>query len=183
MFSFNFSDLFHVLHGEVWRLITSFFVFQNSAQTIVGLILLYTCRQFERQMGSKKFGAFLIFSSVVSTLLCIAMIVVASSIGFYLVPSSGPFALIFALMINYFCKSGNSGYILALQSAAVITIRTSSPFSLRAHSQVTRDAVFLRRPGPVREELDLPSSATAAAVRWPAERAGCGRGPAGGVPV
>jgi membrane associated rhomboid family serine protease len=98
------ADLFHLLHGEVWRLVTSFFVFQNSAQTIVGLILLYTCRQFERQMGSKKFGAFLIFSSVISTLICIAMIVVASSIGFYLVPSSGPFALIFALMTNYFCK-------------------------------------------------------------------------------
>jgi membrane associated rhomboid family serine protease len=92
------------MHGQLWRVVTSFLVFQNSAQIIVGLILLYTCRQFERQMGSKKFGAFLVFSVFVSTLIGLAIIVAAWSVGFYLVPSPGPFPLIFALMTYYFCK-------------------------------------------------------------------------------
>jgi membrane associated rhomboid family serine protease len=98
------ADLYGLMHGQLWRVVTSFLVFQNSAQIIVGLILLYTCRQFERQMGSKKFGAFLVFSVFVSTLIGLAIIVAAWSIGFYLVPSPGPFPLIFALMTYYFCK-------------------------------------------------------------------------------
>lgn len=97
-------DLYRLLHGEVWRLLSSFFVFQSSAQAIVGLILLYTCRQFERQMGSRKFGAFIVFSFLVSTLVSLGVVVTASSIGFYLVPSSGPFSLIYALLIFYYCK-------------------------------------------------------------------------------
>lgn len=98
------ADLYRLLHGEVWRLITSFFVFQGSAQAIVGLILLYTCRQFERQMGSRKFGAFIVFSFLVSTLVSLGVVVTAASMGFYLVPSSGPFSLIFALLMFYYCK-------------------------------------------------------------------------------
>lgn len=104
----------------MWRIATSFLVFQNGAQTIVGLILLYTCRQFERQMGSKKFGAFLVISLVISTLLSIALAVVAASIGFYLVPSSGPFPLVFALMTYYFCK--HSVFVSYFESAFMVRL-------------------------------------------------------------
>ena len=105
MFQFFFQpDLLKLFQGELWRLVSNFLVFQNTAQAIVGLVLLYTCRQFERQMGSRKFGAFLLFSVVVSTMINLAIIVVASSIGFYLVPSSGPFSIIYALMVLYHCK-------------------------------------------------------------------------------
>jgi membrane associated rhomboid family serine protease len=97
-------DLLKLFRGEIWRLFSSFLVFQNFAQLSVGMLLLYTCRQFERQMGSKKFGAFLVFSYAVSTLISIAAVVVASSIGFILVPSSGPFSLIYALLVLYYCK-------------------------------------------------------------------------------
>lgn len=68
------------------------------------MVLLYTCRQFERHMGSKKFGAFLVFTFFVSTLVSVGAAVTASSIGYYLIPSSGPFAFIFALLAFYYCK-------------------------------------------------------------------------------
>jgi hypothetical protein len=55
-------------------------------------------------MGSKKFGAFLVFSFIVSTLVNVALIVVAYSLGFNLVPSSGPFAAIYSLLMFYYCK-------------------------------------------------------------------------------
>jgi len=95
-------DIYRLLEGQVWKLPASFFIFQNSAQMIVGLILLYTCRQFERQMGSRKFGAFLLIAFVFSILVNCAAIVAAYSVGLYLVPSPGPFALIFALMTYYY---------------------------------------------------------------------------------
>ena len=100
--SFASVDLFRLVRGEIWRLVTSFLVFPNIAQLSVGMILLYTCRQFERQMGSKKFGAFLVFSFLVSTLVNVAAVTVASSIGYYLVPSSGPFSLIYGLLMFYY---------------------------------------------------------------------------------
>ena len=93
------------MHGEVWRLFTSQIIFRNKAQAIVGLILLYSCRQFERQMGVKKFGAFLIFSLLISVLTMTAFIVVCLTVGVHFVPSSGPFFLIFALMAFYYCKT------------------------------------------------------------------------------
>jgi len=95
-------DMYRIMQGDWWRLFTSFFVFQNTAQAIVGLIILYSCRQFERQMGSRKFGAFLVFTMMLATLLSTAFVVVAASIGFHLVPSSGPFSLIFALTAYYY---------------------------------------------------------------------------------
>ena len=98
------ADIYRLLEGQVWKLPASFFIFQNSAQMIVGLILLYTCRQFERQMGSRKFGAFLLIAFVFSILVNCAAIVAAYSVGLYLVPSPGPFALIFALMTYYYRK-------------------------------------------------------------------------------
>lgn len=39
-----------ILRGEAWRLLTSQIVFQEHPQTILGGFLLYTFRQFERQV-------------------------------------------------------------------------------------------------------------------------------------
>src|ERR1700740_885090 len=97
-------DLERLMHGEVWRLITSQLIYRNKAQAIVGLILLYSTRQFERQMGVKKFGAFMIFSLLISSLTMMAFIVICLTIGIHFVPSSGPFFLIYALMAFYYCK-------------------------------------------------------------------------------
>ncbi len=101
---FSLQDVERVLQGEVWRLATSQIIFRNKAQAIVGLILLYTCRQFERQMGSRKFGAFLLFSLTTSILSLLGLIVIFASVGYNLVPSSGPYFLIFSLVAFYYCK-------------------------------------------------------------------------------
>lgn len=92
------------MQGELWRLASSQIIFRNKAQAIVGLILLYTCRQFERQMGSRKFGAFLLFSLTTSILSLLGLIVIFASVGYNLVPSSGPYFLIFSLVAFYYCE-------------------------------------------------------------------------------
>lgn len=97
-------DIFKLFRFQLWRIITSQLVFRESAQLIVGLILLYSFRQFERQMGSRKFASFVIFSFVVSLLITIACIVVASSVGMFILPTSGPFFIIYALLAFYYCK-------------------------------------------------------------------------------
>lgn len=38
------------MRGEAWRLLTSQVVFQEHPQTLLGGFLLYTFRQFERQV-------------------------------------------------------------------------------------------------------------------------------------
>lgn len=95
-------DLMKVLNGEVWRLISNNFVFKNSAQLIVGLILLYSLRHFERQMGIKKFGAYFVYSLVASTIVSILLIISLSIFGLNTTPSSGPYFLIFSLMSFYY---------------------------------------------------------------------------------
>ncbi len=42
--------------SQAWRLGTSQFAFATNGELVVGLILLYNFRQFERQFGSKKFA-------------------------------------------------------------------------------------------------------------------------------
>ena len=82
---------------QIFRLFTSQLVFRNKAQAIVGLILLYSCRDFERQMGSKKFGAFLSFSFFLSLLLLLPLGMID-----YCRPSPGPFFIIFSLLAFYY---------------------------------------------------------------------------------
>mmetsp|Transcript_31849 Transcript_31849/g.101328 ORF Transcript_31849/g.101328 Transcript_31849/m.101328 type:complete len:229 (+) Transcript_31849:17-703(+) len=46
--------------GQLWRFITSQLAFGTPSELIVGLMLSYMARTFERQMGSRKFGAFVL---------------------------------------------------------------------------------------------------------------------------
>jgi hypothetical protein len=36
---------------QLYRMLSSQMAFRNTAQVVVGLIVLYSCREFERQMG------------------------------------------------------------------------------------------------------------------------------------
>jgi membrane associated rhomboid family serine protease len=93
------SDVERILsHGEISRVITSSFIFENKAEALVGVILLYTCRQFERQMGTRKFGAFLVLSLLLSMLLQIAFVTIAAMFDFYFIPSPGPYYAIYATL-------------------------------------------------------------------------------------
>ena len=90
-------------HLQVWRVITSQLIFRNTMQAIVGLILLYSCREFERQMGSKKFAAFLVFSYFISIMLLLSLNGILFGVfGSHFTPSPGPFFVIFSLLAFYY---------------------------------------------------------------------------------
>jgi hypothetical protein len=79
-------------------------IFSQGAQVVVGVILLYTCRQFERQMGTRKFAGFFVYSFLFSQLSSIAVMVIASSIGMKLSISSGPYFIIFAQLFMFYSR-------------------------------------------------------------------------------
>lgn len=89
-----------LLHGQIYRILLSHIIFSSMSQTILGLVLLYTCRHFERQLGIRKFGAFVFMGFVSSVLLQLALSATAMSFGpsKEFVPSSGPYFLIFSLL-------------------------------------------------------------------------------------
>jgi ubiquitin-associated domain-containing protein 2 len=41
---------------ELWRYLSSPFVFSSASEFIFGMLLVYVMRQFERRFGAKKFG-------------------------------------------------------------------------------------------------------------------------------
>lgn len=95
-------DIFSIGSGQLWRLVTGQLIFENMAQTAVGAMLLYTFRQFERQMGSKKFGGFVVITLLLSTVALMTVAVLAASIEAVFIPASGPFALIFAALALFY---------------------------------------------------------------------------------
>jgi membrane associated rhomboid family serine protease len=53
-------------------------------------------------LGSRKFGSFVVLSLVLSSLLQLGLVVVALSIGYDIIPSIGPYFLIFSLIPFYY---------------------------------------------------------------------------------
>lgn len=95
------------MNGQLWRFLTSFLVFENMTQCIFALILLYNLNMFERQMGSRKFAAFLVLSWLFAALLGLAAGSMANMSGMHLVPSPGPYFLIFAQLAFYHSESAS----------------------------------------------------------------------------
>lgn len=83
---------------SVMRPFTAPFTFGSPAELVVGLILLYTFRQFERYMGSNRFSLLALFSSVMGASMEVAASAVFPSLGQL---ASGPYAFIFSLFILY----------------------------------------------------------------------------------
>jgi len=102
-------DLARILRkGEIWRLLTSQLAFQEHPQTVLGTFLLYTFRHFERQMGSRKFGSFLVLSTLLATS---AEAAIAAWVGPSgggkggrngLVLASGPFGAMYAMFVLFY---------------------------------------------------------------------------------
>jgi membrane associated rhomboid family serine protease len=90
--------------SNILRFLGKQLVFENMAQTIVGVMLLYTFRQFERQMGSRKFGVFVLMSAV-STVICEVIFAgLMGGAGIRFVPASGPYSIIFSLLVMFYCE-------------------------------------------------------------------------------
>lgn len=157
---------------------------------MVGLIVLYSLRGFERQMGSKKFGAYLIYSLLSSTVLSILFVLILNVMMGWLsfVPSSGPFFLIYSLMIFYYCKSSRLQF--SINSYLFIVYNPNSMILCITHISLTLSLLFslflflscslshfracprpvsdpiLRSGSPaIREELDLPVVCSATVLR------------------
>lgn len=84
---------------EYWRIITSNLAFSSFFELIVGGILIYYFRQFERQMGSSKFCAIALISTAVSTSIQLATLAVAPH---FRAVQPGPYAFIFTFMVQYY---------------------------------------------------------------------------------
>lgn len=94
-------DTSALLGGNISRLFTGHFCFSSVPQMFIGVMLLYTMRQFERQLGPRKFAAFVAVSYSISTLTQMAIVTTASSMGIKLSMSSGPYFLIYSLLALY----------------------------------------------------------------------------------
>lgn len=108
-------DLGLVLKGEVQRLVCSQLIFENITQTFVGLSLIYVCRQFERQLGSRKFGAFTFLSFFLSIVMTVSMAAFTQSMDIEYYPSSGPYTYIFSLLVLFYAhvpKVAPSKYVI-----------------------------------------------------------------------
>jgi hypothetical protein len=61
--------------SQAWRLLSSQFIFSTPGELVVGMILLYNFRHFERRFGSKKFASALLFYMTVGILLQLLILV------------------------------------------------------------------------------------------------------------
>lgn len=97
---------------EVWRFLTHQLPFSSTGELIVGSILLYSFRLFERQMGSRKFGSFVTVISMTSSIIefCLLLAYNAGTLkskglpSELLLPMVGPYSLIYAMFSLYFLK-------------------------------------------------------------------------------
>mmetsp|Transcript_12415 Transcript_12415/g.22985 ORF Transcript_12415/g.22985 Transcript_12415/m.22985 type:complete len:327 (-) Transcript_12415:86-1066(-) len=94
-------DTVSLANGNYARILSNGIYFPSYPQVISSVILLYSFRQFERQMGSNKFGSFVLTSYVLATLTQMGIVVSASSMGVPLTLSAGPYFLIYSLLACY----------------------------------------------------------------------------------
>jgi len=84
---------------EFCSLFTSRFLFLSIGETLCGIALLYNFRIFERQMGSKKYGAYVLLSLFISTLL---ELFIQYYFSVPTVSYCGPYFLIFSQLVMYY---------------------------------------------------------------------------------
>ncbi|KNC48042.1 UBA/TS-N domain-containing protein [Thecamonas trahens ATCC 50062] len=90
-----------VRNGQVWRLATAPWAFGSAAELMLGLLLLYYFRQFERQLSGPKFAMFAMLVTSVATLLQIGLLSLLAPYGVVaLLP--GPYGLIFACLVKFY---------------------------------------------------------------------------------
>lgn len=86
---------------QLWRLFTSLWPSSNLMEGIVSWFLLYRFRLFEREMGSSKFAAFCLLSSVVAMAARAGLLAAVPSTVMRGI-ASGPYHIIFGLFPLFF---------------------------------------------------------------------------------
>jgi membrane associated rhomboid family serine protease len=84
--------------GEIGRLLSSQFIFSTPSQAVFAIIMLYTCRLFERQLGTKKYGAFFFSTLLITLFLNVLFAFIFKSCGIRFAPAAGPYFFLFAQM-------------------------------------------------------------------------------------
>eukprot|EP01031_Cornospumella_fuschlensis_P044571 gene44571-54507_t len=97
-------DFDRVLRGEVWRLFSHTLIFPYVTQSLFAAVLFYNFSIFERQMGTRKFAAFLVFCYLYCLLATCAVEVVGGMLDLHVSPASGPYFIIYALVAFYYSK-------------------------------------------------------------------------------
>lgn len=88
-----------VQQGEYWRFLASQLTFQSSGELVVALPVMYIFRQFERQLGSRKFALHILVSIFFSCTLQLFCLYFIPTLGYI---SPGPYAFIFAMFPKYY---------------------------------------------------------------------------------
>jgi len=104
------------LTSQMVRLVTHNLFFTGVGDAVTSVILLYSFRIFERQMGSAKFAVFTLTTWMTYALLFLIWLVLQPQRS---APISGPYGLIFALLVQYYFE------IPASHHFRVLGIRTS----------------------------------------------------------
>lgn len=106
-----------LVKGDYWRLFTSKFAFLDTKDAILGLILLYQFRIFERRYGSRKFASYLVGTTILTSVF--EFLISASIFLWYQSRQSldgdlmnvkgrllavGPFGIILPLFVPYYSE-------------------------------------------------------------------------------
>ncbi|KAJ1664009.1 hypothetical protein IW140_004413 [Coemansia sp. RSA 1813] len=97
---------------QFWRGATSLISFSTYTELAVGMIMIYQLRAVERLFGTRKYAAFLFIAGLVGQVLCIvgvwALLMTRRTLAAAIVANlsvsaaMGPFALIFAVLYQYY---------------------------------------------------------------------------------
>ncbi|KAF3006841.1 hypothetical protein E8E13_010710 [Curvularia kusanoi] len=92
-------------YGQLWRFATWGWVFTNSTEVLFGVLSFYQLRVIERLWGSRKFLSFILATLPYTLLLpplLLTFILRPLTFGYANYLPSGPTAILFALLANYY---------------------------------------------------------------------------------
>jgi len=93
----DFPQLSTQTSTNFWRIVTNHVPFTTAGELLFGVILIYSFRMFERRMGTRKFGMFVLISMMIYSLLQLALYVLFKNTTL----PSGPYSFIFACLSLY----------------------------------------------------------------------------------
>jgi hypothetical protein len=121
------------------------------AQVFLSLILFYTYRFLERQMGSRKYGAFLFLSWFFVTISLVIIMVIANAMKSTFTPTCGPFFFVFAQLAFFYRMC-----LFFLNIIFIIIMLIASFYMNRIYPQNrTTTICIIRRCYFFRKKLDL----------------------------
>ncbi|XP_033640620.1 ubiquitin-associated domain-containing protein 2-like isoform X1 [Asterias rubens] len=90
---------------EIWRLVTSKMVFLDTRNLLLGLLLMYNFRVFEKRYGSTKFASYLLANGVLTTCLEVAALFAVQNYQQGSIPihwTPGPTGVVVSMFVPFF---------------------------------------------------------------------------------